>query len=160
MYQVQLDEGSSELGHTLRNLGAIYDSKKDLETSYKYYMDALKILRQSLGDNDLSVGLVLNNIGIILARQKKYRKAIDLCTVALRIRRLQLPKNHFEIADTLTNLANIMDDCNKDEQALKPSIYRANSGDETEDIANALRSTIGYINIRQRRHCRGHSPFI
>ena len=128
-------------------------------------MDALKILRQSLGDNDLSVGLVLNNIGIILARQKKYRKAIDLCTVALRIRRLQLPKNHFEIADTLTNLANIMDDCNKDEQALKfyreaLSIYRANSGDETEDIANALRSTIGYINIRQRRHCRGHSPFI
>lgn len=60
--------------------------------------------------------------------------------------------DHLEIADTLKTLAQIFDDCNKDDQALKfyleaLSIYKTNFGVESVDVAHTLKH-IGCIEIR------------
>lgn len=119
IYQHTLGANSVEVGHTLGNLGELYDAKQDLRTAYRYYIDSITVFKICFGKNHLLVSWVLNSMSINLARRKQYKKATELCTVALRIRRQNLPEGHFEIADTLTTLAQILDDSNKDEQALR-----------------------------------------
>jgi len=72
------------MGHSLNNIGGVYDNKGDLDTALDYYGRSLAIDEQ-LGDKR-GMGVSLNNIGNVHADKGDLDTALDYYTRSLAIK--------------------------------------------------------------------------
>ncbi|NLL75987.1 MAG: tetratricopeptide repeat protein [Clostridiales bacterium] len=103
MEELQL-ETSEHFATTLLNTATAYRAAGELETAYKYYLQAMQIYESLLPNDDYRFAGLYNNMSILLEQMDENQKALELCDKALFIIR-KLENSESEQATTLTNLA-------------------------------------------------------
>lgn len=85
---------------SLIKLGQLYDRKKEVEKSFKYYDEALKIYVKAYGKSTIQAANCYQGLGEMYRHNKKYLKSIPWYSKAINVRRKTAP-NHPSLADSL-----------------------------------------------------------
>lgn len=79
----------------------------DSEETMAQYMKALKMKREILGPDHLSVGKTLNNIGSVFYLKREFDPALAAYRDALRIMEKQLGANHLDVVTVISNIGDV-----------------------------------------------------
>ena len=77
------------------------------DETMKAYQDALRIKKEILGNDDLSVGKTLNNIGSVYFSVGKYNDAMKAYTEAKQIMASNLGNGHLDVATVASNVGDV-----------------------------------------------------
>ncbi|CAK9011418.1 Kinesin light chain (KLC), partial [Durusdinium trenchii] len=89
---------------TLNNIAQVYKAQGKYDEALRYYVEALEIKREQLGDRHPSVATTLNDIARVYDAQGKYDEALRYFEEALEIYREKLGDRHPFVATTLNNI--------------------------------------------------------
>ncbi|WMC92856.1 tetratricopeptide repeat protein [Kineothrix sp. MB12-C1] len=147
MEEIQLDT-SEHFATTLLNTATAYRAAGELESAYRYYLQALKIYEELLAEDDYRFAGLYNNMSLLLEQMDKNEGAIELTEKALSIVR-KLEGSEVQQATSLTNLALLyfkLDRAKDASEALKDALLlfeQAGNGDETDAHYSAALAGVG-----------------
>jgi tetratricopeptide (TPR) repeat protein len=111
-YEKAIEAGSqlpdlpySDVGTMLNNVALIYRKTGRQKAAEPYYLHALKLYEQQLGEEHADVASVLNNLGVFYTNERRFAEAEKTHLRALTIREKIHPANHPDIAQSKCNLA-------------------------------------------------------
>lgn len=149
-----LDKGSAKIANELKDqpkvqatlmdtMGQVYESLGLYDSAAPLHEQALKLRRQTLGNEHVAVAHSLNNLAEVLRRKGDYPRAESLYREALALRRKLLGKEHADVAESLDNLAIVLD-FRGDYKAAEPlyrealAMRRRVHGQEHIEVAESL----------------------
>lgn len=149
-----LDKGSAKITNELMDqpkvqatlmdtMGQVYESLGLYDSAAPLHEQALKLRRQTLGNEHVAVAQSLNNLAEVLRRKGDYPRAESLYREALALRRKLLGQEHPDVAESLDNLAIVLDsrgDYNAAEPLFREALAmrRKVLGQEHEEVAETL----------------------
>jgi tetratricopeptide (TPR) repeat protein len=95
----------SDLGTMLNNVALIFRKSGRQKAAEPYYLHALQIYENHLGQEHADVASVLNNLGVFYTNERRFSEAEKAHLRALAIREKVHPATHPDIAQSKCNLA-------------------------------------------------------
>ena len=89
---------------SLINTATKYSNKYDFKKALKYYMQALEIQKNILGENNPEYATTLYNIGAVYSIKGNHRSAFEYHKQAIDIRKKVLGEKHPDYASSLSNI--------------------------------------------------------
>ncbi|CAK9169776.1 unnamed protein product [Ilex paraguariensis] len=86
----------------------LYRVKKAFDKAEPLYLEAINILEESFGLDDIRVGAALHNLGQFYLVQRKLEEARNCYQRALKIKRHVLGEGHTDYADTMFHLGTVV----------------------------------------------------
>ena len=95
---------------SINNIGYLRQRAGDAtpEETMKAYKKSLRIKRQILGNDSLSVGKTLNNIGSVYYLRRDFEDAFEAYTEALQIMQANLGEDHPDVATVWSNMGDVL----------------------------------------------------
>lgn len=87
------------------SMGMVYDAFGDRKQAMEYKLEAVKIRREHLADNQLGLAKAYSSLGSTYAKFKNYEMALQCQEEALRIRRELLDETHPSVLDSMSYAA-------------------------------------------------------
>ena len=87
------------------NLGFLAKAAKDLDAAESYFLKALEILHEHLGQDHEETAAVSNNLGALYLAAKYHEQAREMHMMALEARRKLFGEEHPDTAQSHNNLA-------------------------------------------------------
>lgn len=103
------EELLASVATSINNIGYLRQRSGDAspQESMAAYQDSLKIKRDILGNNSLSVGKTLNNIGSVHYSSRNYAQALRCYTEAKDIMQHNLGEYHLDVATVFSNIGDV-----------------------------------------------------
>jgi eukaryotic-like serine/threonine-protein kinase len=114
-----LDKGAAKITKELKDqpkvqatlmdtMGRVYESLGLYDSAGPLLEEALKLRRQTLGEEQVEVAQSLNNLAEVLHKKSNYEAAEPLYRQALALQRKLLGQQHPDVAESLDNLAMVL----------------------------------------------------
>ncbi|CAL5326699.1 unnamed protein product [Camellia sinensis] len=98
----------NRLNQPIWSKAELYRVKKAYDKAEPLYLEAVKILEESFGPEDIRVGAALHNLGQFYLVQRKLEEARMCYERALKIKRCVLGHGHRDYADTMYHLGTVL----------------------------------------------------
>jgi serine/threonine-protein kinase len=140
----------------LDTMGRVYESLGLYDSAVPLLEEALRIRRQTLGQEHAEVAQSLNNLAEVLRRKGDYKTAESLYREALGMQRKLLGQEHPDVAESLDNLAIVLHS-KGDYKAAEPlyrealALRRKLLGQEHPEVAESL-NNLGVLLWRKGDH--------
>ncbi|KAG2406368.1 uncharacterized protein HKW66_Vig0056240 [Vigna angularis] len=137
-----------------RFLAEFYRVKKAFDKAEPLYLEAINILEESFGPDDVRVGVAAHNLGQFYLGQKKLEEARVNYERALKIKRRVLGYGHSECSDTMFHLGVVLYLQGKERDAevlIKDSIRMLEEGGEGESSIYMKSHQVAEAEMVQRK---------